>query len=538
MEHTSPEVLGAKSNVVREVQTKRQHVRVQMPSAVVLDGVKYDVADWSLGGFGLEGVEKNYTKGGQVKAALSFLFHGYAFTIVIPCEVVFVSNDGSEVGCRFEEITADQNELIRYLINAHLSGRIGTIDGILTAAANRNIPAPKVVNQTVPLSFKEKMMLRARKGSRYLAFGAVGSALLTLIYLSAYARFFTVSSEFAAVTAQVVQMRTAGDGWVEMNRLNLGDRVPKGDLLYRIRQPALEGEIAVMRSTLAREQTQLGVFNAQAASLGLFFENYKDLSNTELENAEASFEEAKISADVAQRQFDRIEKLRKEGFASVQGLDNARNSLSNARTALAQAKSGFETARINTNFVDQGYYYTGSRVEGEEPEKIAGLVAISEKNVALYTASLNALLGEQEAMTQLSPCDCVVQDLRASDGEFLEQGSDVIVLQKQSDGQVTVEAKVPHTSLASLEIGGEAEVLFADDQNVVKGTIIDISHFRQSKIYSGLPDFVGDNPNFGTILVSAPRDGGVDSLGLPLQVRLPISLRNKAFSVFGVDIGA
>ena len=42
-----------KPQVVHEAEIHRQHVRLRIPIAVEIDGTRYSVDDWSMGGFGV-----------------------------------------------------------------------------------------------------------------------------------------------------------------------------------------------------------------------------------------------------------------------------------------------------------------------------------------------------------------------------------------------------------------------------------------------------------------------------------------------------
>ena len=44
-----------KPQIVHEAEIHRQHVRLRIPIAVEIDGTRYGVDDWSMGGFGVAG---------------------------------------------------------------------------------------------------------------------------------------------------------------------------------------------------------------------------------------------------------------------------------------------------------------------------------------------------------------------------------------------------------------------------------------------------------------------------------------------------
>ena len=44
-----------KPQIVHEAEIHRQHVRLRIPIAVEVDGTRFTVDDWSMGGFGVAG---------------------------------------------------------------------------------------------------------------------------------------------------------------------------------------------------------------------------------------------------------------------------------------------------------------------------------------------------------------------------------------------------------------------------------------------------------------------------------------------------
>ena len=49
--------------VVHESEVHRQHVRLKIPIGIEIDGSRYDVDDWSMGGFGIESEDQHKTAG-------------------------------------------------------------------------------------------------------------------------------------------------------------------------------------------------------------------------------------------------------------------------------------------------------------------------------------------------------------------------------------------------------------------------------------------------------------------------------------------
>src|SRR5512134_518893 len=94
--------------IVHEAEIHRQHVRLRIPIVVEIDGTRYGVDDWSIGGFGVAGPITSRQPGERYPARLIFPFEDFEITLRLDCQMIYVLPDGSRFGSKFLALSQGQ----------------------------------------------------------------------------------------------------------------------------------------------------------------------------------------------------------------------------------------------------------------------------------------------------------------------------------------------------------------------------------------------------------------------------------------------
>ena len=124
--------------IVHEAEVHRQHVRLKIPIVVEIDGTRFNVDDWSMGGFGIESEMSSRQPGERFPVRMVFPFEDFEVSLRLDCQMVYILEDNSRFGCRFLGLSQGQVALFRYLIDAYLSGEIVSGGDILALAGRDN----------------------------------------------------------------------------------------------------------------------------------------------------------------------------------------------------------------------------------------------------------------------------------------------------------------------------------------------------------------------------------------------------------------
>jgi alginate biosynthesis protein Alg44 len=222
--------------VVHEAEIHRQHVRLKIPISVEIDGTRYTVDDWSMGGFGIESEITSRQPGERFPARLIFPFEDFEVSLRVDCQMVYVLEDASRFGCRFLGFGQGQLALFRYLVDAYLSGEIVSGGDILSVAGRDNTAEARIQ----PLSFNpySEDEARGRRLKRALLMGLAGLAglgLLSLVGLGIKDRWLTPEAETATIEAPLYRVRAAQSGILEGREIR--DLLRRGDPIGRVAAP-------------------------------------------------------------------------------------------------------------------------------------------------------------------------------------------------------------------------------------------------------------------------------------------------------------
>jgi alginate biosynthesis protein Alg44 len=251
--------------IVHEAEVHRQHVRLKIPIQVEIDGVRYQVDDWSMGGFGVESVMTSRQPGEKFSARLFFPFEEFDMSMRFDARMIYADQEHGRFGCAFLSISKDQAVLFRYLIDAYLSGEVVSAGDILQVRGREN--TAKARYQPVDDLFprEETWSTALRRYGVYAGFGLAGLALLAFVVFGIKERYFTIEASSAVVDAPVVQIRAPVAGRL-ISALQPGEPLVPGSLLGTIY--GVDGAAVTLESPCNCEVLQQTGLNGQHYQLG------------------------------------------------------------------------------------------------------------------------------------------------------------------------------------------------------------------------------------------------------------------------------
>jgi alginate biosynthesis protein Alg44 len=233
------------TQITHEAEVHRQHVRLKIPIAVEIDGTRFTVDDWSMGGFGIQSDVTSRQPGERFPVRLVFPFEDFELSLRVDAQMVYLAEDRTRFGCKFLALSYSQAALFRYLVDAYLSGELVSAGDILDLAGRDNTAEARVH----PLSFnpfaeEETMGRKVRRGLGLALLAAAGIGLGALVWLGIDERFLTVRAETAMVEAPVFRIRAPVSGLLE--RSGVEGILKPGQVIGNLR--GLEGQSAALTS--------------------------------------------------------------------------------------------------------------------------------------------------------------------------------------------------------------------------------------------------------------------------------------------------
>ena len=250
-----------------------------------------------------------------------------------------------------------------------------------------------------------------------LASAGIGLLLLLVIYSVIVISRTPPLEVQGEVDATQVRVASKITGRLDSLPVHKGDEVKKGQLLFTLKSPEIEAKL---------DQAYASLQGAQA-------QNNKAITGAESEDIEAAknmYMKALASFELAQKTYDRINNLYKDGVLPAQKKDEAETQLKAASETANAAMETWNKAKKGTRIEDRDAAKAMvSRAEGAMEEVRSYL---SETSIA-------------------SPLDGEVSDIIAESGELVSAGYPVVTIINLKDCWITFNLR--EDLLASIRVG-------------------------------------------------------------------------------------
>tara|TARA_A200000113_G_scaffold186846_1_gene174117 strand:+ start:996 stop:2042 length:1047 start_codon:yes stop_codon:yes gene_type:complete len=220
-------------HIVHEAESQRQHVRVDLPAKVEINGVIYEADNWSTGGVNIKMSPQQQTefKEGHVyEAVLVFEMDSFALSVPMSLGARHISAKDAEIGMRFETMSDRQISIMQHLVGAYVTGDLASAGDFINVVSRNNMTNVRKIPQKGELSASERV-----KGALMRAAVPVLSCLLILyVALSIYEQNYIVSASSAVISAPAMTVSAPASGTVSYSDLAPGSEVVKGEALLSV----------------------------------------------------------------------------------------------------------------------------------------------------------------------------------------------------------------------------------------------------------------------------------------------------------------
>ena len=234
---TTPEQPSAVPQMVHEAEAQRQHIRINLPASIHINGANYPLSDWSVGGISIlpdnGRLPAGVGKGSTVEGILQFQFDGFALSVPSTLEIGFANND--KIGCKFSAMDRNQRSVMQYLVTAYTSGELVNAGDLLDVVARNNMTKPRnVPDPYAGLTSSEIAKMKTIKVIKTGAVALLSALLLAYILSSVYERLYIVKATSAQVAAQMLTVDSPAGGKMYYSPILPDMKVKKGQPLLSV----------------------------------------------------------------------------------------------------------------------------------------------------------------------------------------------------------------------------------------------------------------------------------------------------------------
>ncbi len=446
--------------------SKRKHYRIQAPLRVAIDGSDYETADWSSGGFRIEGYE-----GGKPDSiftvTLSIPFQGYWVTTETKVKLVRFEQEKGELAVQFHELEERTKELLDYFARGLLSGEMSAVDGAI-----RRIDTPVTPMETKVERDPRELGwgFQAKRWTRYAMYLLIGMSLTWYVGSNLYAKVWRLQVSTATLTAPMEELLSPTDGWIEELFVEEGQWVKKGDELFRM----IDKEAAANEQEARRRVEEAEMAYRQALSLRDVEEEkielYRDVLDAKMAASASRLTILQEQANLLKRHYDRTASLYQSGDVSVRELEVSESAYNTLLAEIETVKSQTSVDSANLAALENGFLIESGRFQANLPEREAEL-ELAKARFALEQDALKRQHQENTVVVK-APFDGRIADIPKSEGTSIRQGGEVLLLEESNARRV--EAWLSPEQARFVRLHDPATVELKALGFVFRGTVIEI----------------------------------------------------------------
>lgn len=217
-----------------EAEQQRQHARYRIPLVLTTQGRKYKVRDWSVNGFSIYGLIENDTQK-TFKATLDIQLDLFSMAFDVEAEPIWYDKTKNLTGCKFHDLNTYQLSVLRYIIDAFISGEVILAGDILQIARRDNLQLARSANNSGESAGASRLISKWTKGTfGFLALATVLTLLGLFTINSIYTKLFYVESPYAVVEGPIVVIRAPQPSYFDPLDVKVGQNVGEGDAIASI----------------------------------------------------------------------------------------------------------------------------------------------------------------------------------------------------------------------------------------------------------------------------------------------------------------
>ncbi len=449
----------------------RQHLWVQAPLGVLVDGTPVRITEWSLGGL----ITGNTAKplGQRVTLRITLPFQGFDIGFDAAGAVETFDPSTQRTLISFRNLGTRETDLLSHFIEQLVRGNMTAIDETIqrldapmaAAALSAMPPAPSQ-------SSARSGWWPLRTAAMTTAYALAGAAAFGYLASLAYTNLFWLEAQTSAISAPVENLVSLGDGMITWGTFKPGDAVKAGDVVLRLADNVLEREIEQAEIAVRERENKL-------AFLARRFENEKirlgaiaGLSNLKNARTNAEFEGLQAKLRAAERELRQLPSTAAGPLAQVrQRIVALKQAIAvkdlemNGRATIVRENSG-------------SHEFVGQSVVGDI-DNLAAQIELAEADIAIAARRHQSYLNQRDRLALRAPFDGILRQLPHADSATVRKGDVAAIVERSAERGVT--AYLRQDQVVRVQLGAQAIVHVPATRQSFRATVAEIDPARGPK---------------------------------------------------------
>ena len=461
--------------ISREKPSQRRHHRVNTPIDVTINEQLYNVSDWSLGGFKIEGwKDESLEPGDEFECHFSLPFQG--FFVAFHVNLTTIRADSGVLAAKFISLDERQTELLEHFIEELVRGNMTSvgdtilrIDSPVTPVSTEPDPNPK---GEVPIKRWPTKLL-----AMTAMYVSVGLILFSYIFFTLWSNFLSLEVETGVVTAPIEAVVSSTDGKIRKVSASINQMISQGSALIAIENPAIEESLERAKIKISRNKLLLERLRQEREVAIEQMVDYHGYSKLKFEKLELHVETLRKQERMAHLQDNRIQELFYYGHASKRDVDIAAAEHASLKREVLSAVNDLNGQSRAMESLKNGRYYTGEKFEFDMNNLNVKIEQVKQ-NITMDTQELLALYEHKEDLNLYAPTNGRLVELLKHPGSATKRGETIAVFER--DEQRKLEVFLTQEEVLSIRINQMARVYFTSLDMAVDAIVTEIDRAYNS----------------------------------------------------------
>ena len=461
--------------ISREKPSQRRHHRVNTPIDVTINEQLYNVSDWSLGGFKIEGWEdESLEPGDEFECHFSLPFQG--FFVAFHVNLITIRSDSGILAAKFISLDERQTELLEHFIEELVRGNMTSvgdtilrIDSPVTPVSTEPDPNPK---GEVPIKRWPTKLI-----AMTTMYVCVGIILFSYIFFTLWSNFLSLEVETGVVTAPIEAVVSSTDGKIRKVSASINQMISQGSALIAIENPAIEENLERAKIKISRNKLLLERLRQEREVAIEQMVDYHGYSKLKFEKLELHVETLRKQERMAHLQDNRIQELFYYGHASKRDVDVAAAEHASLKREVLSAVNDLNGQSRTMESLKNGRYYSGNKFEFDMNNLNVKIEQIKQ-NITMDTQELLALYEHKEDLNLYAPTNGRLVELLKHPGSATRRGETIAVFER--DEQRKLEVFLTQEEVLSIRLNQMARVYFTSLDMAVDAIVTEIDRSYNS----------------------------------------------------------
>ncbi|MEZ5854190.1 MAG: HlyD family efflux transporter periplasmic adaptor subunit [Hyphomicrobiaceae bacterium] len=312
-------------------------------------------------------------------------------------------------------------------------------------------------------------------------YAIVGMMILGYTAFLLYSNFYRLEVRTAVISAPVETIVASTDGRLDLAAVKAGDPVRAGDVVVRLVDSQLQREIEMAEIAVRERRARLSALKERHIEELDRIRNYATVEMKNIRQTKLEIEALKEQLDLAERQENRLIKLRGLGYTTADKLEDASRRVIALRKDLDVRRVELN-ARVELSRQNVGKrLYSGNETIGQgdiigKSAEVESEIRMAEHEVQLAQQRRVAWLKHRDRLAIKAPFDGIVLDLPRQSSANIRRGDVLAVIEQRKSRQVT--AYLNQDEVMRVGRGDEATIFIPALGETLSARVLSIDRTR------------------------------------------------------------